>query len=182
MHRTDVVQLHNGGVVAFQEYGDATGTPVIFCHGWPSSRTMAQLANEPARALGVRIISPDRPGISDSSMHLERKLSDWPSVIERLVNDLGLGDFRILAISGGAPYAYATAVAMPERVRAIAIVGGVIPFAELTDLEGLLPLYRLMLALYRRRPQLLRRSFQLARLFLSLRPPVRLRPLVLGML
>ena len=110
---------------------------------------MAQLADEPARALGVRIISPDRPGISGSSMQLDRKLSDWPSLVERLADDLGLGEFRMLAISGGAPYAYATAVAIAERVRAIAIVGGVIPFAELKDFKGLLPFYRWMLALYR---------------------------------
>src|SRR5215475_9642337 len=182
MHRKDVVQLHDGAVVAFQEYGDPTGTPVIFCHGWPSSRTMAQLANEPARALGVRIISPDRPGISASTMRLDRKLSDWPSLIERLADDLGLGEFRILAISGGAPYAYSTAVAMPERVRAIAIVGGAIPFAELKDFKGLLPLYRWMLAFYRTRPQLLRQFFRLARPFLAFRAPIRFRPLLLKML
>src|SRR6187455_294236 len=131
MHRKDIVQLDEGAVVAFQEYGDPAGTPVLFCHGWPSSRTMAQLTDDAARTLGVRIISPDRPGISGSSMQLDRKLSDWPRVVDRLVDDLGIGEFRILAVSGGAPYAYATAVAMPERVRAIAVVGGVIPFAEL---------------------------------------------------
>src|SRR5262245_35471899 len=179
MHRKDFVQLPDGAVVAFQEYGDPTGAPVLFCHGWPSSRTMAQLANEPARAVGVRIISPDRPGISGSTMHLDRKLSDWPSVVERLVDDLGLGDFRMLAISGGAPYAYATAVAMPERVRAIAVVGGVIPFAELKDFKGLLPLYRWMLAFHRNRPQILRHMFRLAQPFLSIRAPIRLRPLLL---
>jgi pimeloyl-ACP methyl ester carboxylesterase len=115
MSREQIVQLDKGGVVAFQEYGDPSGVPVIFCHGWPSSRTMAQLADEPARALGVRIISPDRPGISGSSMQLDRKLSDWPSVVEQLVDNLGIGEFRILAISGGAPYAYATAVAIPNE-------------------------------------------------------------------
>jgi pimeloyl-ACP methyl ester carboxylesterase len=179
MHTKGVVQLDDGAVVAFQEYGDPSGTPVIFCHGWPSSRTMAQLADEPAHSLGVRIISPDRPGISDSSMHVDRKLSDWPSVVERLVDDLEIGEFRMLAISGGAPYAYATAVALPERVRAIAVVGGVIPFAELEDFKGLLPLYRWMLAFYRIRPPLLRRLFYLAQPFLSFRPPIRLRPLLL---
>src|SRR5262252_7818137 len=106
MHRKDVVQLHDGGVVAFEEYGDASGTPVIFCHGWPSSRTMAQLTDEAGRALGVRIISPDRPGISSSTMYLDRKLGDWPSLVERLTDDLEIGEFRILAVSGGAPYAY----------------------------------------------------------------------------
>lgn len=182
MSREQIVQLDKGGIVAFQEYGDPGGVPVIFCHGWPSSRTMAQLADEPARTLGVRIISPDRPGISGSSLQLDRKLSDWPSLVEQLVNKLEIDEFRILAISGGAPYAYATAISMPERVRAIAIVGGVIPFAELKDFKGLLPLYRHMLGFYRNRPQLLRQLFFLARPFLSFRAPIRLRPLLLKML
>ena len=182
MHRRDVVQLPDGAVVAFQEYGDPSGTPVIFCHGWPSSRTMAQLTDEGALSLGVRIISPDRPGISRSTMDLDRKLGDWPSLVERLIDDLEIGEFRILAVSGGAPYAYATAVAMPERVRAIGVVGGVIPFAELEDFKGLLPLYRWMLAFYRNRPQLLRQMFRLVRPFLAFRAPIRLRPFLLKML
>jgi pimeloyl-ACP methyl ester carboxylesterase len=182
MSRENFVQLREGAVIVFEEYGDAKGAPVIFCHGWPSSRTMARLTDEPAHELGVRIISPDRPGISGSSLQHTRKLIDWPSVVERLVDHLDIGEFRMLAISGGAPYAYATAAAMPGRVRAIAIVSGATPIAEVGDAEGLLPLYRWMLALYRTRPHLLRRLFCLARPILSLRPPVRLRPLLLKML
>src|SRR5256885_812391 len=64
MNRENFVQLESGAVVAFEEYGDPNGVPVIFCHGWPSSRTMARLTDEPARDLGIRIISPDRPGIT----------------------------------------------------------------------------------------------------------------------
>ena len=182
MHPEKLIELEDGAVIAVEEYGDANGTPVIFCHGWPSSRTMARLADEPARDLGVRIISPDRPGISGSSLQPDRKLADWPRLVERIADHLDVREFRMLAISGGAPYAYATAVALPDRVRAIAIVGGVIPFAELGDLGGLLPLYRWMLALYQRRPRLLRRLFHLARPVLALRPPVRFRPLLLKML
>jgi pimeloyl-ACP methyl ester carboxylesterase len=176
------VTLQGGAVVAFQEYGDPNGVPVIFCHGWPSSCTMAQLADEPAQELGVRIISPDRPGISGSSLQPDRKLADWPRVVEGVLDYLGISEFRVLAISGGAPYAYATAATMPGRVRAIAIVCGAIPMAELEDWGGLLPLYRWMLTLYRSRPQLLRRLFRMARPILAVRPPVRLRPLLLKML
>jgi pimeloyl-ACP methyl ester carboxylesterase len=181
MTKQRFVTLQGGAVVAFQEYGDANGVPVVFCHGWPSSCTMAQLTDEPARKLGVRIISPDRPGISGSSLQPDRKLADWPRVIKEVLDHLGIGEFRALAISGGAPYAYATAAAMPGRVRAIAIVCGAIPMAELEDGRGLLPLYRWMLALYRSRPQLLRRLFRMARPFLAVRPPLRLRPLFLKM-
>ncbi len=63
--------------VAFSEYGDPNGEPVMFCHGWPSSRLMAQFTHDAARELGVRIISPDRPGIADSSFVAGRKLLDW---------------------------------------------------------------------------------------------------------
>jgi len=182
MSGEDFVQLKNGAIIAFEQYGDASGVPVIFCHGWPSSRTMARLTDEPARGLGIRIISPDRPGISGSSLQPNRKLSDWPQVVERLANQLGIEKFRMLAISGGAPYAYATARAMPERVRAIAIISGAVPIVDLVDRQGLLRLYRWMLALYQRSPRLLRKLFLMARPILSLRPPVRFRPLVLKML
>jgi pimeloyl-ACP methyl ester carboxylesterase len=182
MKKQNLVQLQDGGIVAFQEYGDANGVPVIFCHGWPSSCTMAQLTDEPARELCVRIISPDRPGISGSSLRLNRTLADWPSVAERLVDHLGIGEFRAIGISGGAPYVYATANAMPGRARAIAVVSGAPPIVELSNHEGLLRLYRWMLTLYKTQPQLLKGLFRLARPVLSLRPPVRLRPLVLKML
>jgi pimeloyl-ACP methyl ester carboxylesterase len=182
MKKERFVQLQGDAVVAFQEYGDANGVPVMFCHGWPSSCTMARLTDEPARELGVRIISPDRPGISGSSLQPNRTLADWPRVMERVLDHVGIGEFRALAISGGAPYAYAMAATMPERVRAIAIVAGAVPMAELEEARGLLPLYRWMLALHRSRPQLLRRLFCIARPILALRPPVRLRPLLLKML
>jgi len=105
MHRENLIELENNAVIAFEEYGDANGVPVIFCHGWPSSRTMARLTDEPARDLGIRIVSPDRPGISASSLQPDRKLTDWPRLVERMADHLGIRDFRMLGISGGAPYA-----------------------------------------------------------------------------
>src|SRR6267143_3676980 len=91
----------NGAIVAFSEYGDPNGTPVFFCHGWPSSRTMAELTNAAARDLGVRIISPDRPGISRSAFQANRKLVDWPPVLQQLADHLEIERFHMLAISGG---------------------------------------------------------------------------------
>ena len=143
---------------------------------------MARLTDDAARDLGIRIVSPDRPGIGGSSLQPNRQLSHWSPVVRQLVDHLGIRAFRVLGISGGAPYAYATATAMPERVRAVAIVSGATPIVDLAHHEGLLPLYRWMLALYRSRPQLLRRLFCLARPILAVRPPVRLRPLILKIL
>jgi pimeloyl-ACP methyl ester carboxylesterase len=159
--------------VALQEYGDPDGLPVIFCHGWPSSRTLAELTDQAARELGLRVISPDRPGVSRSPFQPGRKLLDWPPLVEVIADHLGLGDFRMLAISGGAPYAYATAWALPKRTRAIAVVSGAPPIPELNDRGGLLPLYRWMLGLHHHQPEVLRLIFRLARPLASMRSSVR---------
>jgi pimeloyl-ACP methyl ester carboxylesterase len=175
----NLLQLKGGFELAYDEYGDRDGVPVFFCHGWPSSRTMAQLTDHSARELGVRIISPDRPGINRSSFQPNRKLTDWPPVVQQLADHLGIERFYVLAVSGGAPYAFVTAWAMPERVRAIAVVSGAPPIVELTDHRGLLRLYRWMLALHRMRPALLRKLFYVARPVATLHMPVRFRPLFL---
>ena len=168
------VALEDGRTLAFREYGAANGEPVIFCHGWPSSCTMAELTDDAAREVGARIISPDRPGISGSSLHRERTLLDWPPLVRQLADHLGLREFRMLGISGGAPYVFATAQAMRERVRAISVVSGAPPIVDLVDHAGLLPLYRWMLALERRSPELLRLFFRMARPFASLRTSVNI--------
>jgi pimeloyl-ACP methyl ester carboxylesterase len=102
--------------------------------------------------------------------------------LHALADHLGLTQFRILAISGGAPYAYASAWAMPERVSAIAVVAGAPPILELRDRAGLLPLYRWMLALHHKQPALLRACFHVARPVACVRWPFRFRPLILKLL
>jgi pimeloyl-ACP methyl ester carboxylesterase len=177
-----IISLASGQTIAVAEYGAPGGDPIFFSHGWPSSRTMAELTDDAARDLNLRIISPDRPGIRDSSLHPNRRLLDWPPLLEELADKLGLRQFRILGISGGAPYAFASAWSAPHRVRAIAVVSGAPPLVDLGDRRGLLPLYRWMLLLYPRYRELLRYSFHFVRPFLSIKLPVRLRPLLLKLL
>jgi pimeloyl-ACP methyl ester carboxylesterase len=168
-----MLELKAGRTLAYAEYGVATGTPLLFFHGWPSSRTMGELTDAAARELNVRVISPDRPGICDSSLQPNRTLLDWPEVIDQLANELRIDRFHILAFSGGAPYAYVTALKMAERVRAIAIVSGAVPFADLSDHSGLLPLYRWMMWFYRNQPGVLRALFCATRPIISWRIAAR---------
>jgi pimeloyl-ACP methyl ester carboxylesterase len=174
--RGGVLKIDGGGHIAYDEYGDPSGAPVLFFHGWPSSRSMAQLADTAGRSLGARIISPDRPGINGSSFVPERTLQDWPRVLAALVSHFALERFRILAVSGGAPYAYVSAWQFPERVQAIAVVSGAPPIAELSDRAGLWRLHRWMLALHAKNPALLRKLFRVARPFACLRMSLRYRP------
>src|SRR6476469_9662917 len=180
--RADMFLLCNGAKVAVSEYGDPSGRPIFFCHGWPSSRTMAELAHDAACALGVRIISPDRPGIRDSQFQVHRRLLDWPPFLNEIADRLGIDRFRMLAISGGAPYAYASGWMTPERVEKIAVVSGAPPLDTLEDHDGLLPIHRRLLALRARRPGWMKPLFYLARPFVAIRMPIRLRPLLLTFL
>jgi pimeloyl-ACP methyl ester carboxylesterase len=63
---------------------------------------------------------------------------------------------------------------MPDRVRAVAIVSGAVPFTDLTDHSGLLPLYRWMMWFYRHQPRLLRALFNMARPIVSWRTSLRM--------
>lgn len=143
---------------------------------------MAELTDDPARNLGLRIISPDRPGIRDSHFQPNRTLLDWPPLLVEIAAHLQIERFRILAVSGGAPYAYATAWAMPERVEALAIVSGAVPIDGLEDRRGLLPIHRRMLAVRDASPGLAKLLFQVARPFASMKLPRRIRPLLLKIL
>lgn len=174
--RGEMLKLAGGGQIAFDEYGDPAGTPVLFFHGWPSSRSMAVLTDSAARELRVRVISPDRPGINGSSFQAGRTLLDWPEIVGALAAHLGVQKFRIVAISGGAPYAYVTAWAMPSQVKSIAVVSGAPPISELTNPAGLFRLHRWMLALHGRQPGVLRACFRLVRPFAAARMSLRMRP------
>src|SRR5438552_15597697 len=99
MNRENFVQLEGDAVVAFTEYGDPHGEPVIFCHGWPSSRTMAELTDVAAYDLHVRVASPDRPGIADSTYMPGRRLLDWPPLVRAPTDLLCIEQFRRVGIA-----------------------------------------------------------------------------------
>jgi len=70
----------------------------------------------------------------------------------------------------------------PERVEKIAVASGAPPLDDLADYSGLLPIHRRMLALRASRPGLMKSLFYVARPFVALRMPIRLRPLLLKFL
>ena len=168
---TELLTLRSGRRVAVECYGPPDGAPVFFFHGWPSSRWQGEIGAEAAWALGLRLLAVDRPGVGGSDYHPGRTLLDWPPLLAEIADQLGYERFRMMAISGGGPYALAAAWALPERVIAAAVCCGAPPLAEREDVSALLPVYRLLLRLYRRHPNAMRRYFRLVRPFATIRPP-----------
>ncbi len=152
------ITLRDGRSLAYAEYGDPAGTTIIHCHGVPSSRVEGDLIinSATAAALGVRVIVPDRPGIGYSDSKPGRRIADWPDDVRDLVSQLGLRRFAVLGSSGGAPYALACGLKIPEQVFAVGILGGIAP----PDTPGVLACFampmRIILRLGRLSPLLLR--------------------------
>ena len=119
---TKRIELSDGRYLAISEYGAPGGEPVFFFHGWPGARLQGQLADEPAKKLNIRFISPDRPGFGLSDFQPGRSILDWPKDILDLADSLGLDQFAVLGLSGGAPYALACAYAIPEQLTAVGII------------------------------------------------------------
>ena len=166
-----LVPLSSGRRVAVHEYGDPHGTPLFYFHGWPAAGMQGALLNAAARELGVRVLSPDRPGIGASDFHPQRRLLDWPPLLRELATALGIARCRVLGVSGGGPYALAAAWALPELVEAASVVCGAPPLAGIGHTRGLQPAYRLLLRLHRRSPGIVRGLFHALRPFGRLRTP-----------
>lgn len=124
---TDTIRLGNGRTLAFCEFGDPKGTPVFVFHGGVGSRGFGLLFEEAAADLGVRIISPDRPGYGRSDPQPDRTLLDWPADVSALGDSLGLDAFCLLGVSGGGPWAAACAFALPDRLRSVGLASPVGP-------------------------------------------------------
>jgi pimeloyl-ACP methyl ester carboxylesterase len=116
------VQGADGRRIAYSEFGAMDGPPVIYCHGFPSSRREAMLLHANAVATGTRLIAPDRPGYGDSDHASERTMIGWSDDIALLADCLRLERFAMLGVSGGGPYALACAANMPGRISACSLV------------------------------------------------------------
>lgn len=121
--RTSVVRLRDGRHLAFSEFGDPHGAPVIHHHGMPGSRLDHQARLGVYRALGVRVIVPDRPGYGLSDWRPNANLVDWPQDVVELADAMGLERFAVTSLSGGGIYALACAAALPERVTRAVVTG-----------------------------------------------------------
>lgn len=121
-----IQKLFDGRTLAYAEYGDPKGTPVFFFHGTPGSR-LFHPPDDVTTRLGVRLICTDRPGYGDSTFQPNRVLLDWGTDIAQLADHLGFDKFAVVGHSGGGPHTLACAYALPERVKAAAVIAGAGP-------------------------------------------------------
>lgn len=129
-----VVQLPDKRRLAFAEYGDPDGMPVLLFHGLPGSRLSWGLLPDDSFPPGLRILAPDRPGYGNSDPKPGRTLLHWASDVAALADALEIETFSVLGVSGGGPGALACAWKMPERLTSVGVVASPAP----TDAPGVL--------------------------------------------
>ena len=149
---TGSLTLPDGRVLAYEEYGIPTGFPVLSFHGGLSSRLDAASAHDAAVATGVRLISPDRPGMGLSTYQPGRRLVDWPADVTHLTEALGIERFAVMGWSAGGPYAAVSAARMSDRVTAVALLSSSVPLDLYGTTRGLSVEDRALLTLTRRAP------------------------------
>ncbi len=123
------VPVRDGRVLGVAEFGPASAAQnVVWFHGTPGARRqIPEAARRIADERGVRIIGIDRPGVGLSTAHLYRQVIDFTDDLVIVLERLGIDRFSTVGLSGGAPYALASAHAFGDRVPSVGILGGVVP-------------------------------------------------------
>ncbi|MFE6980930.1 alpha/beta fold hydrolase [Streptomyces griseus] len=115
---------YDGVTRGVAEYGDPLGRPVVLHHGLLGDAGLPDLWDASAREAGVRLIALDRPGHGLSDPAPMSAVADWTPLVLPVLAELEVDAFDVLAVSAGAPYAYALAAALPERVRRVWVLSG----------------------------------------------------------
>ena len=146
------LRLADGRRLAWYEFGLGSGAPLFYFHGFPGTGVEAAWGHTQALAARLRLIAVDRPGFGGSSRKPGRSIGDFSQDVVRLADHLGCDRFLVLGMSGGAPYALASAALLEKRVRAAVVVSGLGPLSVPGSATGMMPLNRLGLRLAGRHP------------------------------
>lgn len=165
-----MITLPDGRRLAWHEYGDPAGFPVIYTSGIPESGLAGACFDAAAREAGLRWVSPDKPGYGGSDYQRSRSLLDWADDVAALAGQLGLDRFALAGESGGAPCTLAAGYKLADRVPVVVLIAAMGPAAP-AELAGMKPSVRAMLWLARHAPALNR--VPCALLALLLRSPRR---------
>ena len=128
----EILRLSDGRILAWAEWGDPRGSPVVFLHPRPGSRLFCPDV-EATAAAGVRLITVDRPGYGGSDPVANPTLTGFAADLARLADHLWLGQFPVVGWAAGGPYAAACAAVLEERVSALGLVAAPAPEGEVAS-------------------------------------------------
>lgn len=162
--------LKNGDTLRYGEYGSPNGHPTLFFHGWPGSRLEGAFIGDAATKSGLRIIAPDR--FTAHQIGINDYYRAWADIMDELLFSLKIKHIDIIAVSGGAPHAYALMHYHPAYIQRVTIVCGMVPLLESYKLT---PLFKLGRWAQCHAPSLINKSLQFLHNRLSQSPQSMLK-------
>jgi pimeloyl-ACP methyl ester carboxylesterase len=123
------IVLRDGRQMAYSEWGDLGGRPVVLIHGSPGSRLLCP-DEEATVAAGVRLITIDRRGYGRSDPKPGGTLLNWPDDYVEFTEQIALPPCPIVGWSAGGRYAMALAVREPDLVPVVGLAVSVGPINE----------------------------------------------------
>jgi len=155
-----VVRLRDGRSIGYAQYGDPDGFPIVNAHGGMACRLDVAAAAPVAEKAGVRLISPDRPGIGLSDPQSDRTVTDWAGDVAELLDQIGIDRFGVMGWSMGGQYAAAVGHVVRQQVTRVAIIAGALPLTEPGVFDQLPTMDRVYTRLSQRAPWLARLGFR----------------------
>jgi len=145
LQRTRFIYLKDGRRLAYAEYGDVNGKPVLFCHSYIGSRLQVHPDYEILQKAGVRLIVPDRPGFGLSDPVENYSPHQWADDARCLLDSLSIASLPIIGFCVGATFAFACAHAMPDRIEKLVVVNPLGQVNSRHDLKDMLQLNKMIL-------------------------------------
>jgi len=108
--------------------GPDGGETIVFIPGTPSGGLPYPTLVEAAAARGLRTVSWSRPGYGSSTRQEGRDVAAVATDTATILDHLGVELCHAIGWSGGGPHVLAAAALLPERIRAVATIGGVAPY------------------------------------------------------
>jgi len=123
-----LIRASDNRVLRTEEAGDPNGRPVLVLHGTPGAGLLYGPHVADALEKGIRLITYDRPGYGGSTARSGRSIGDGAEDIGAVADALGIDRLAVWGMSGGGPYALASAALLTGRVVAVGILASPAPF------------------------------------------------------
>lgn len=112
----------DGRTVHFSDTGEKGAKPVLFMGGTGTTARasgMTEFLRTTRQNLDLRLISVERNGFGDTEYDSGLGFDDYAEDVEAVLDELGVEEAPLIAISGGGPYAARFAERAPERITSL---------------------------------------------------------------
>jgi pimeloyl-ACP methyl ester carboxylesterase len=113
------IDLSDGRKLAYAEWGDPTGQPVVLMHRSPGSRLFDP---GPDATDEVRLITVDRPGYGGTHPVAEPSFAAVAQDLSALAEALELSEIALMGWSGGGQFALASVPALAGRLASLTLI------------------------------------------------------------